>query len=515
MNSEMKQELRNEINEFHEQTKKFINKEISVKDFKGYSGGFGSYAQRGGQSFMLRLRMNQGVMSKDKLKFVVDACEQHQVTRTHLTTCQTIQLHDLSGMEIPYIMSDALEHDIVCRGGGGDFPRNVMCSPLSGVDPEETFDVLPYAKKVGEYMLTLINKFSMPRKLKIAFSNNDRNETHATFRDLGFIANPDHTFDVYCAGGLGNNHKMGVKVGDHVKGEDILFYVSAMVLIFMEHGNYENRAKARTRYLQDVLGTDGLVKEFQKKIELAFAGEKLKLNEDDLKASPVHKIGEGTIEDRRIFKQKQQGLYAVFYHPLGGNITPKKLSDIYQVINDMDDVELRITPQESIYIINCTAEEARQVLAVTDDGARNEFEESVSCIGASKCQVGLRDSQGVLKEAIMYLREKDYADHVLPRIFISGCTSSCGTNQIGELGFQGTVKVIDKKPFPAFNLSIHGSDALYNERFGDIKGAVLEEDICRFLDAIASAVQSHDTVYKKWIESNPEELEAIIEAFIK
>lgn len=513
MNTELKKELRNEIEAFYEQTKKFINKEINVKDFKGYSGGFGSYAQRGGQSFMLRLRMNQGVMTKDKLKFIIDACEAHQVNKTHFTTCQTIQLHDLSGMEIPYIMSEALDHDIVCRGGGGDFPRNVMCSPLSGVDPNETFDVLPYAKEVGEYMLTLINKFSLPRKLKIAFNNNALNETHATFRDLGFVANSDHTFDVYCAGGLGNNPKMGVKVGDHVAGEDILFYVSAMVLLFMQYGNYENRAKARTRYLQEVLGKDGLVEEFQKKVQQAFAGEKLKLHIEEKcitkQSDEILKIA-----DRRIVNQKQKGLYAVFYHPLGGNITPKKLSDIYEVIKDMEDVELRITPQESVYIINCNAAEALRVLAVTNDGARNEFEESISCIGASTCQVGLRDSQGTLKEAIMYLREKDYADHVLPRIYISGCTSSCGTNQIGVLGFQGSVKVIDKKAHPAYTLSVHGNDTLKDACFGKIEGVILEEDMCRFLESIADKVSSHETIFHDWIKSYPNEFEDILKQFV-
>lgn len=513
MNNKMKEELRSEIQEFYEQTKKFINKELCVKDFKGYSGGFGSYAQRGGQSFMLRLRMNQGVMSKDKLKFVVDACVEHQVTRAHFTTCQTIQLHDLSGMEIPYIMSQALDHDIVCRGGGGDFPRNVMCSPLSGVDPQEAFDVLPYAEKVGDYMLTLINKFSLPRKLKIAFSNNENNETHATFRDLGFVANEDHTFDVYCAGGLGNNPKMGVKVGHHVQGEDILFYVSAMVLIFMQYGNYENRAKARTRYLQEVLGKDGLVEEFQRKVQSAFEGESLKIKVEE---RFIHKQGsKEVIKDRRIFPQKQNGLYAVYYHPLGGNITPKKLSEIYHTIKDMEDVELRITPQESLYIINCTAEEARQVLEITNDGARNEFEESVACIGASKCQVGLRDSQGVLKEAIMYLREKNYADHVLPRIFISGCTSSCGTNQIGLLGFQGTVKVIDKKPYPAFHLSVYGNDQLHTARFGDIRGVILEDDVCKFLDTLGAKVSAHNTIFTSWLQEYPNEFEAVLQDFIK
>lgn len=511
MNETLKQELRNEIDEFKIQTKKFINKEISIKDFKGYSGGFGSYAQRGGQSFMLRLRMNQGVITKDKLKFIIDACEQHHVTKAHFTTCQTIQLHDLSGIEIPSIMSDALDHDIVCRGGGGDFPRNVMCSPLSGIDAEEPFDVMPYAAKVGEYLLTLIHKFSLPRKLKISFSNSERNETHATFRDLGFVANKDHTFDVYCAGGLGNNPKMGIQVGSHVKGEDILFYVSTMVLLFMQYGNYENRAKARTRYLQESLGSEELANVFKERVEQALVSERLKIQVEEFE---INKVGNGNIEDGRIFAQKQKGLYAVFYHPLGGIIGPQKLSEIYDLIKDMDDVELRITPQQSIYIINCDAAEAKQVLSITSDGAQNEFETSVACIGAATCQVGLRDSQGTLKEAIMYLRENKYPDHVLPRIFISGCTSSCGTNQIGEFGFQGTLKVIDKQPFPAYTFSIHGREG-YDTAFGDVQGVLLEEDLCNFLKCIADAVMSYEMTYHEWCDTHPQELKTILSKFMK
>ena len=98
MNDDLREELRSEIEDFRTQTKRFLDKELNVKEFKGYSGGFGSYAQRGATSFMLRLRMNQGVMTKDKLKFICDTCKEHGVSRAHFTTCQTIQLHDLSGM---------------------------------------------------------------------------------------------------------------------------------------------------------------------------------------------------------------------------------------------------------------------------------------------------------------------------------------------------------------------------------------------------------------------------------
>lgn len=65
----LREELLQELPEFERKTKQFIQKEISMKEYKGYSGGFGSYAQRGGEAFMLRLRMNQGRITKEKLKF--------------------------------------------------------------------------------------------------------------------------------------------------------------------------------------------------------------------------------------------------------------------------------------------------------------------------------------------------------------------------------------------------------------------------------------------------------------
>ena len=46
----LREELLQELPEFERKTKQFIQKEISMKEYKGYSGGFGSYAQRGGEA---------------------------------------------------------------------------------------------------------------------------------------------------------------------------------------------------------------------------------------------------------------------------------------------------------------------------------------------------------------------------------------------------------------------------------------------------------------------------------
>ena len=187
---------------FREKTAAFYAGELKKNDYKGFSGLYGSYAQKGGQASMLRLRMTSGRVTKEKLLFVAEMVQKYQVKRMHFTTCETIQLHDLDQNTVCDIMEKALDAGIVTMGGGGDFPRNVMCSPLSGVEKEEYFDVRPWAEAAGEYLMNFIKAEKMPRKLKVCFSNSPKNLPHATFRDLGFAAREDGTFDVYSAGGL-------------------------------------------------------------------------------------------------------------------------------------------------------------------------------------------------------------------------------------------------------------------------------------------------------------------------
>ena len=299
-------EFREDLAEFREMTDKFYAKEVNMKEYKGFSGGFGSYAQKGGQASMLRLRLPGGRLTKEKLKFVVDSIEEYGVEKAHFTTCQTIQFHNLDGKAACDIMEKALDVGIVTRGGGGDFPRNTMVSPLSGVEEGEYFDVLPYAEAVSDYLLGFIKTVKMPRKLKVGFSNSPANVTHATFRDLGFVATANGTFDVYSAGGLGNNPRMGVKVAEDVQPSQVLYYVKAMVETFLAYGNYENRAKARTRYMQESLGVEGYKKAYLEKLESVKANENLDI---DVKATPVMKVSDGTkVTGKRVIAQDRKSV---------------------------------------------------------------------------------------------------------------------------------------------------------------------------------------------------------------
>ena len=212
-----------DLEQFKEKTMQFHRGEITVAEYKAFSGGFGSYAQRGGKKHMLRLRMAGGRLTKERLKFIVENCDVYGIDRLKMTTCQSIQLHDLEASDLCELIEKAWMAGMISRGGGGDFPRNVMASPLSGVQQNEYFDVMPYAEAAGEYLMNFIKAVKFPRKLKVSFSNSPENNTHATFRDMGFTANADHTFDVYIAGGLGIKPSLGICVAKGVPPEQILY----------------------------------------------------------------------------------------------------------------------------------------------------------------------------------------------------------------------------------------------------------------------------------------------------
>lgn len=506
------EEFCGDLKEFDEMTDKFYKKEINVAQYKGFSGGFGSYAQRGGNASMLRLRLTGGEITKDHLKFIADSIEKYNISLTHITTCQSLQLHNLSAGQVCDLIQESFDHGIITRGGGGDFPRNVMCPPLSGVQQGEYFDVLPYAVEAADYLLGFIKTVKLPRKLKVCFSSCKENVTHATFRDLGFVAKENHTFDVYSAGGLGRSPRMGALVATDVAPDKILYYIKAMVNTFTAYGNYENRGKARTRFMQETLGTEGYIKAYQEKLAKVLAEESLDLA---VKVPEITKQGEGSpLDNPRAIPQKQEGLYAVSYHPVGGSPKPEFFRKLYEAILPMEDVLVRLSPDEGMYIINLTASEAEKILALTADGAGNTFESSIACIGASICQVGARDSQSLLRACVDRVRKENFPDNVLPKIHISGCPSSCSAHQIAPLGFRGGVKQTPDGPKPAFAVFESGCELEGEESFGEELGVMQESEIPEFLAELGKAIASKNMTYEQFIAEHHDTFMEIVKKYI-
>ena len=86
MNKIDAQSWKADMPDFREKTKAFYNGEMSKGDYKGYSGRYGSYAQKDGKASMLRLRMPAGRVTKEKLAFIAEAIRKYNVKKAHFTT---------------------------------------------------------------------------------------------------------------------------------------------------------------------------------------------------------------------------------------------------------------------------------------------------------------------------------------------------------------------------------------------------------------------------------------------
>jgi ferredoxin-nitrite reductase len=180
----------------------------------------------------------------------------------------------------------------------------------------------------------------------------------------------------------------------------------------------------------------------------------------------------------------------------------------------MPEVEGRIAPDGTLYFINLTAQEAQKVLSATTDSCVTPFQCSVSCIGGVICSTGVRDSQGLLMAMMEAVEEADLPGDALPQVHVSGCPSSCGTQQIGMLGFQGGSKMVDGQAMPAFTLLVNGREGQGQEQLGQTVGVMLQEEIPAFIVELGKTVAASGMGFEAWLAEHEGDFLALAGKYI-
>ncbi|MEG1287039.1 MAG: nitrite/sulfite reductase [Clostridium sp.] len=512
----LKKILFDEIEDFRKVGQKFVSKEMSMMEFKHASGGMGVYAHRGGEKFMVRFRIPSGMTDVREMKLVRDITEKYGLKGIHFTTRQAIQLHGLDIEPICDIMKEALELDIYTRGSGGNFPRNVAISPLSGVDRDEAFDVTPYALAVGNHFLERIYTYKLPRKLKVSFSSSEEDSAHCTVQDLGFLAvdkDGKEYFKIYLGGGLGRNPRVAAILDELIEPSDVLYHIEGMISMFKAEGDYENKNKARVRYILERMGEEEFLKCYKKHVS-----EAKNIGGFDLSVEPKVYNKKGILIDAknpRLYSQKQEGLYSVYLHPIGGQLTLGQLNIILNELESCDDAEIRLSMTEGVWFRNLNGEEAKKVLDITEGmGGETKLNQSVACIGVPICQMGLCNSQGLLNNIVEFLKEKNFNEDILPKVYISGCGNSCGVHEIGKIGFTGKKKRVNDKIEECFELHIGGSYNALDAKLGKCYGDMINTEIPKFLYELAMSIKEENITFDEFIAKEEMKFEEIVNKYL-
>jgi sulfite reductase (ferredoxin) len=456
----------------------FRSGKIHDERFRSLRLARGIYGQRQPGVQMIRIKLPFGKVTFKQLLRIADISDEYASGNLHLTTRQDIQIHFVSLDRTPELWAKLEQDDITLREACGNTVRNVTSSPTAGIDPDEPFDVSPYAHAVFAYFLRNPICQEMGRKIKISFSSSDKDTAYSYIHDLGFIpkinAAGERGFKVLFAGGLGAQPFLASAVHEFLPEDQLIPFAESVLRVFDRYGERNNRNKARLKYLVQKIGLE----EVLRLVEEERTANKVKTFKVDLNAVSLPNFPftqdypTQTIENENHYKhwlatnvieQKQRGFYGVFVKIQIGDIKTDKTRAFVNAVRPYVADEIRITQNQG-FLLKFVSENALPSLykALFDIGLATAGFDSLAdittCPGTDTCNLGISNSM-TLAEVLEEVIYEDFPEFIYEKnikIKISGCMNSCGQHGLAEIGFHGSSVKAEGKVVPAVQVMLGG-----------------------------------------------------------
>lgn len=456
----------------------FREGKIHDEKFRSLRLARGVYGQRQPGVQMVRIKLPFGKITFKQLLRIADVADEYGSGNLHLTTRQDIQIHYVSLDRTPQLWAELEQDDITLREACGNTVRNVTSSPDAGINPEEPFDVSPYAHAVFSYFLRNPICQEMGRKIKISFSSTAKDTAFSYIHDLGFIPKlnekGERGFKVMFAGGLGAQPFLASVVHEFLPEDQLIPYTESVLRVFDRYGERANRNKARLKYLVQKLGLEEVTRLVAEEV----VANKSKTYEIDLGTVPLPvipaPIGANNIVatdeqhyqqwlNTNVFPQKQSGFYGVYIKIPVGDIKTGLARLFVEAVRPYIADEIRVTQNQGL-LLKFVRKEA---LIPLFNQLRNlgfatpgfdSIADVTTCPGTDTCNLGIANSMSlaVVLENVIYDEYPDLIYDKDIKIKISGCMNSCGQHGLAHIGFHGSSVKANGKVVPAVQVMLGG-----------------------------------------------------------
>ena len=508
---------------FAQNVRRFRQGKLSEDDFRRFRLQHGAYGSRLQMNYsMIRIKVPSGEINPEQLEKIASLSESFSIGSAHVSTRQNIQLHWVQLEDVSEVMRGLVEVGLTTREACGNTVRNVMCSHFAGVCSEEAFDATPYANAIARFFIRNPMCQNLPRKFKINFACC---KDHGLVRiaDIGLIPmirDDRRGFRIYLGGGLGAASFIGHSLEDFTPEERMLPTCMAAIRLFDRHGNRENMARNRMRYLVHEMGWEKFQKMILKErsiVEMTTALSTAKLfNVENTEGSvrlaetklsqpmvrlPVlgdHITPESPYErwlHTNVVPQKQAGYFTVFVTLEAGDITANQLRTLAGTIRELS-VEgvARNTPQQNFAIRYIKGDELHEFydrLVSTGLGRSGALSitSAVGCSGTTSCNLAITNSHRLAKEVQRKFLELGFDTDLELRdstIKISGCPNSCGQHEIATIGFFGGASRIGDAMAPTYTMLFGGNGG----EQGELGKAIMRVPARRVIDTIQEIIKT-------------------------
>ncbi len=467
-----------DIIDLEKKIRAFREGKIHDEKFRSLRLARGIYGQRQPGVQMVRIKLPFGKVTFKQLLKIADIADEYGSGNLHLTTRQDIQIHYVSLDRTPQLWAQLEKDDVTIREACGNTVRNVTASPTAGIDPDEPFDVSPYAQATFEYFLRNPICQDMARKFKISFSASDADTAFSYIHDVGLIPKlnkqGERGFKVVIGGGLGAQPLLATLVEDFLPEDQLIPYIETIIRVFDRYGERNNRNKARFKYLIQKLGLEEV---------LALVATERKANK--VQTYPINRntIQEPVIPQQipvkeialdnplryeqwlitNVFEQKQNGFYGVYVKVPVGDIHTPIARKLVEAISPYVADEIRITQNQGL-LLKYVRKEALPALytALAELELATPGFDSVAdvttCPGTDTCNLGISNSMTLARvlEDVIYNEYEDFVFNREIKIKISGCMNSCGQHGLAHIGFHGSSLKSGTRVLPSVQVLLGG-----------------------------------------------------------
>ena len=521
-----------EADDFANTVKLFRQGKYDEASFRRYRLQHGAYGTRMTSDYaMVRIKLPAGEIYPDQIEKISQLSEQYSIGSAHFSTRENIQLHWVILEDVSEIFRGLAEVGLTSREACGNSVRNVMCSPLSGVCPDEEFDATPYALATARFFLRNPMAQNLPRKFKFNFTCCEK---HGMVRmvDVGLIpqirdidGTTQRGFKIFLGGGLGNRSFVGHQLEEFTPEEDLLYTSIAVLRIFDRMGDRKNLARNRMRYLVNDMGWDKFQNLVFKERAVVRATQSVitQLEVDttpDVIKRPIRisdETGGETIPDgyarwlkTNTVKQTQEGYHSVFLTLEAGDITASQLTGLADIIRNFSsegkgrsgfsqNIALRYVHEGDLPRLYSKLLET----GLAKSGALT-MTAPIGCSGTTSCNLALTNSHRLAKEIqrkFLELKLDEDDDLSDSSIKISGCPNSCGQHGIATLGFFGGGGRVGKDMYANYQMSIGGrsdGDTMLGQTLLRVPAKRVIPVILKILEIFKANKKPDDTL-KTWV----------------
>jgi sulfite reductase beta subunit-like hemoprotein len=543
---EINAEQLKDVEKFEDLLQRYLGGEIEEDAFRIFRLNNGIYGQRqGGHNQMVRIKIPWGGLLPDQLEVMADIADTYSRGWGHITTRQNVQFHYVELERVPELLRLLGRHGLTTREACGDTVRNVQACHFAGVCPYEKLDVTQWAEATYRHFVRNPLSQRLPRKFKINFSGCDTDCGQAMFNDVGVVAttrvHDDGTsesgFRVFVAGGLGANPHPALALEEFTPREHLLPTIEAVLRVFSNHGNRDNKLRARLKWLVDTMGWDELQGRILKERRLLLGSsswpggipDEVEKNGDApagvADGVEVTVLGQGTEQavatpvqirstdpfqrwdGTNVVRGSAKGTVSAVAYARLGDVTSEQFRGLAAIQRDLG-LEVRLTNRQNVAFRGLTDEqlpvlfERLSALGMAEPGAEL-VRDVVACPGSDTCNLAVTQSRGLASAIGAKLEEEGLAEVGGLRVNISGCTNSCGQHHTSDIGFFGAERRAHGQSAPGYQMLLGGYVGQTQVHFGEkalrLPAKVAPEATARIVRRFANEREAGET-FRTWLE---------------